>query len=374
MKFSVSSSALLKQVTQINGVIMNNPVMPILENFLFDIKDGILSITASDLQITMITALVVDTKEDASICVPAKILLETLRNLPEQPITFYIDHDSFTIELSSETGRYKLAGENAIDFPKIPTSSKGDVLTLPADVLHKAIVYTIFSTGTDELRPAMMGVLFQIGENDTTFVATDGHRLSRYKRMDVFSENTASLILPKKALNLLKSSLPNDSSTVTLSYTTSNAFFSFNNVNLICRLIDERYPDYEVVIPVSNPNSLSVQRLDFLNALKRVSIYSNKTTNQVRLKINEEEVQISAEDIDFNNEAAETIAGEYEGESIEIGFTAKYLIEMVNFLEGAQISVELMAPNKPGLLIPKRVDEGEEIMMLIMPVMLNQYV
>jgi len=374
MKFIVSSSALLKHLTQINGVIVNNPVMPILENFLFEIQDGILIITASDLQTTMTTEMAVEAQEDARICVPARILMDTLKNLPEQPVTFHVDLDTFSVELSVENGRYKLAGENAIDFPRIPLASKTDSIEMPADVLGKAITYTIFCTSNDDLRPAMMGVLFQITEDKAVFVATDGHRLVRYTREDVVSATEANLILPKKALNLLKSALPNDSSTVTISYTLSNAFFTFGNVRLICRLIDERFPDYEAVIPVSNPNIVTLQRLDFLNSLRRIQIYSNKSSNQIRLKVGADELTLSAEDTDFNNEATESVPGEYDGAPLEIGFTAKFLIEMVNNVDGNMLDFELMAPNKPGLIIPKKVEEGEAILMLIMPVMLNNYV
>jgi DNA polymerase-3 subunit beta len=374
MKFKVSSSSLLKQLIGINGVIASNPIIPILENFLFEINNGRLSVTASDLQTSMITELDVESNGNGSIAMPARILLDTLKNLPEQPVTFSIDEETYTIEISSENGRYKLAGENAVDFPKIPEVSADNSVQLPADIVLKAVTNTIFATSNDELRPAMTGVLFQLNSANSTFVASDGHRLIRYRRADVTSGASTSIIIPRKALNLLKSSLPSDSTTVTMNFNQSNAFFSFNNNRMVCRLIDERFPDYENAIPLNNPNVLTIERQELLNSLKRISIYANKTTHQVRLKISANELQISAEDLDFSNEASETLTCEYEGTPMEIGFNAKFLIEMLNNLDSNVISIELSAPNRAGLILPKKKDSNEDILMLVMPVMLNNYV
>lgn len=374
MKFIVSSSALLKQLASINGVITTNPIVPILENFLFEISEGKLKITASDLQTSMITELAVESKEAGSIAIPARILLDTLKNLPEQPVTFSIDSDTYGVELISDNGRYKLSGENATDFPKVPAVKDGDKLDLSSDVLFRAISNTIFVTSTDELRPAMTGVYLSIGESSTTFVATDGHRLVRYRRVDVASQDTNNVIVPRKALNLLKSTLPSENTNVSMELTPSNAFFSFNNVKMICRLIDERFPDYENVIPVQNPNKLSIDREEFLNSLKRISIYANKTTHQVRLKITGSVLVISAEDLDFSNEASEKLACEYGGNDMEIGFNAKFLMEMLGNLDSTTVTLEMSDPNKAGLLIPADKDANEDVLMLVMPVMLNNYV
>lgn len=374
MKFIVSSSALLKQLSGINGVITTNPVVPILENFLFEINDGKLTVTASDLQTSMISELEVEAKDSGSIAVPARILLETLKNLPEQPVTFSIDEDTYNIEISSDNGRYKLAGENATDFPKVPTVSDGDSVNLSSDVLGSAINNTIFATSNDELRPAMTGVYLNLSSTNSTFVATDGHRLIRYRRVDIASDNENSIIIPRKALNLLKSSIPSENTNVTLEFNAQNAFFRFNNIQMICRLIDERFPDYENVIPANNDNYMSINRMEFLSSLRRIAIYANKTTHQVRLKITGSELQISAEDLDFSNEANERLACEHDGEDIEIGFNAKFLIEMLNNITANEISLALSAPNRAGLILPKEKDENEDILMLVMPVMLNNYV
>lgn len=374
MKFIVSSSYLLKQLSAINGVITTNPVVPILENFLFEISGGTLSVTASDLQTSMMTELEVEAKEDGSIAIPAKILLETLRNLPEQPVTFSIDDSTYSIEINSDNGRYKLAGENATDFPKVPSVSDGYSVNISSDVLARALNNTIFATSNDELRPAMMGVYVKLDETNTTFVATDSHRLIRYRRVDVASDMGHNMIIPRKALNLLKTTLPQENTNVNMEFNASNAFFDFNHIKMICRLIDERYPDYENVIPVDNNNVMSISRGELLSSLKRIAIYANKTTHQVRLKLTGSELQISAEDLDFSNEANERLSCEHDGEDIEIGFNAKFLIEMLGNLESDKISLRLSAPNRAGILLPDDKDENEDILMLVMPVMLNNYV
>ncbi len=374
MKFIVSSSALLKHLSSINGVVTTNPVVPILENFLFEIKEGKLTVTASDLQTSMMTVIDVEAKEDGQIAVPAKILMETLKNLPEQPVTFTIDNDSYSVEISSDNGRYKLAGENATDFPKIPTVSNATTVEMSTEVLSSAIANTIFATSNDELRPAMTGVYVNLSETNTTFVATDGHRLIRYRRVDVASEDGSAIIIPRKALNLLKSTLPSENTSVTVEFNASNAYFKFNNIKMICRLIDERFPDYENVIPADNSNLMTIDRMDLVSSLKRIAIYANKTTHQVRLKLTGSELLISAEDLDFSNEANERLSCEHNGEDIEIGFNAKFLIEMLTNLVSREVTLMFSAPNRAGLIVPKDKDENEDILMLVMPVMLNNYV
>lgn len=374
MKFIVSSSYLLKQLSDINGVITTNPVVPILENFLFEINDGNLTVTASDLQTSMITELQVEAKEDGSIAIPARILLETLRNLPEQPVTFSIDSNTYSIEINSDNGRYKLAGENATDFPKIPTVSDGYTVNISSEVLGKAINNTIFATSNDELRPAMTGVYIKLDDTNATFVATDSHRLIRYRRVDVAADMGHSMIVPRKALTLLKATLPSELTNVNLEFNTSNAFFNFNNVKMICRLIDERFPDYENVIPLDNNNAVVIKKDELLNSLKRIAIYANKTTHQVRLKVTGSELMVSAEDLDFSNEANERLACEHDGEDIEIGFNAKFLVEMLGNIDSEEITLKLSAPNKAGIVTPNEKDEEEDILMLVMPVMLNNQV
>ena len=374
MKFIVNSSYLLKQLSNINGVITTNPVVPILENFLFEIDKTSLTVTASDLQTSMITEITIESKEKGSIAVPARILLDTLKNLPDQPVTFSVDESTYSIEISSDNGRYKLAGENATDFPKVPAVSNDFSATLSSEVLARAVNNTIFATSSDELRPAMTGVYVNLGEKNTTFVATDGHRLVRYRRTDIKSESGNSIIIPRKALNLLKATLPTENTDVSIDFNMANAFFKFGNIRMICRLIDERFPDYENVIPSQSTIKMTISRTELLGSLKRISIYANKTTHQVRLKITGSELLVSAEDLDFSNEANERLSCEHEGEDIEIGFNAKFLVEMLTNLDTDQIRLNMSAPNKAGVIVPAEKDKSEDILMLVMPVMLNQYV
>ena len=373
MNFIVSSSYLLKNLNSISGVITSNPVVPILENVLFEIEGGNLLITASDLQTSVMVELQVESKENGSVAIPAKILIETLKNLPEQPVTFSIDDQNYNIEINSDNGRYKLAGENSADFPKVPGVNDGYSSDINSEILNSAISNTIFSTSTDELRPAMTGVFFKLSSTGCTFVSTDGHRLVKYIRTDIKGDEVDhDMILPRKSLNLLKSILPTDkSSDIKLDFNASNAYFSFENIKMVCRLIDERYPDYDNVIPSDNSNTVTITKSELLGSLKRISIYANKTTNQVRFKISGSEILISAEDLDFSNEANERISCEHDGDDIEIGFNAKFLIEMLSNIESEKVMLKLSEPNRAGLLIPEDINDNEDITMLVMPVMLN---
>lgn len=373
MRFIVSTSTLLKQLQAVSGALSSSTVLPILENFLFQIKDGNLTISATDLQTSMTTSLPVETQENGRIAIPSRILLDTLKSLPEQPVTFSVDDKTFAIEIKAGDGNYKLSGENGEDFPKIPVVENASSVNLSASVLAEAINKTIFAVSNDELRPAMTGVYCQLSPQHFTFVATDAHKLVRYRRKDAHSQTSTSFIMPKKALNLLKSSLPSEDVNVSIEYNNTSAFFKFGNINLVCRLIDERYPDYDAVIPLNNPNKLTIDRLSFLGSLSRVAIYANKTTHQVRLKINGNELNISSEDIDFSNEAHEKLNCQYEGEDIEIGFNARFLIEMLKNLNCEEVSLEMSTPNRAGLLLPQGGDENEDVLMLVMPVMLNSY-
>lgn len=370
MKFSVPSSTLLKQLQIASGAIGSNPVLPILEDFLFTIEGRNLTIAATDLETSIITSLEVNADTNGKVAIPAKILLDTLKELPAQPVTFNVNMENYGIEITSSYGKYRLAGENGDDFPNIPEPDSVDTVTVPNTVLTQAISKTIFATSNDELRPAMTGVFLQVDFNKLTFVATDAHKLVKYSFNKVKSEVSTSFIIPKKALNLLKGAI-SGSGDATLAFNKANAFFSFDNVQMICRLIDARYPDYNAVIPVDNPNLLTLSRKDFQNSLKRIAIYANKTTNQVILNINDSSLTISAQDLDFANEATEQMNCTYDGDQLTIGFNAKFLIEMLNVMESDEVKIELSSPTRAGILLPTENEEGEEILMLVMPVMLS---
>ena len=370
MKFSVSSSDLLKKLQIAAGAIGSNPVLPILEDFLFSITDNTLSITTSDLETTIRTSLEVTAEGDGVVAVPAKILLDTLKELPQQPVTFQIDKTNFGVEITSAYGKYRLAGENGQDFPKAPEADSVDQIVLPSDTIQQAISKTIFATSNDELRPAMTGVFLEVDFNHLTFVSTDAHKLVKYSFKNVASEVSTSFIIPKKALNLLKNALGN-AGELKLSFNKSNAFFEGDNITLICRLIDARYPDYNAVIPADSPNQMVINRRDFQNSLKRIAIYANKTTNQVILNINEGSLTVSAQDLDFSNEATEQLTCTYGGEPMTIGFNAKFLIEMLTVLESDEVELNLSTPTRAGILKPVDELEDEDILMLVMPVMLS---
>lgn len=373
MKFIVSSSTLLKQLQSISGALNSSNTLPILDNFLFDVNEQEMVVSASDLETTMSTRISLEKGDTAgSVAVPAKLLLDTLKTFPEQPLTFTVDDKTFGIEIASNNGKFKLSGQNGEEFPKIPEVEAPSKLELDSGILFNAINKTIFATGNDELRPVMSGVFFQLSSENMIFVATDAHKLVRYTRTDIKSDKAASYIMPKKPLNLLKNLLSSLDAPVNIEYNDTNAFFQVDNVSLICRLIDGKYPNYDAVIPKENPNRMTIDRMSFLNSIKRVSIFSNKTTYQVRLKITGSELNISAEDLDYANEASERLTCQYDGEDIEIGFNSRFILDMLNNLETDQIVLEMSAPNRAGILLPAGdTDEHEDILMLVMPVMLN---
>lgn len=370
MKFIVNTNQLLQKLQSISGTIVSKPVIPILDHFLFDIAGNKLTITGTDLETSMSTSLEVQSDEDVRIAVPSKMCMETLKALPNQPVTFTLDGSNNSIELKSEFGRYKLVGQNADDFPKVPESTAENSFTMPADALSSSITQTIFASGNDELRLSLTGVFVQLHQDNAVFVATDANRLVKVVRNDVKPGVETNFILPKKALNLLKTSLPQDSTETKVDFNESNAFFTFGDVSLICRLIDERYPDYKAVIPTDNPNTLTLNRQDFLNSVKRISIFGNKTTNQINVKITGSELTIYAEDLDLSNEAVERLGCDYLGEDMEIGFNSKLLVEMLQNLNTPEIIIELSTPSRAGIILPSENVDDEDLQMLIMPMMI----
>jgi len=371
MKFIVSSSALLKQLQHIAGVINANTVLPILEDFLFEVEKNKLTVVATDLETVMRVQLDVEAKDTGRVCIPAKILIDSLKNLPEQPLTFNIDKN-FGIEITSDNGKYKVMGENPDNFPKEPAGDDTTSFKMSASALVTAINKTLFATSNDDLRPAMTGVYFELDPKGLQFVATDAHRLVKYKRKDVSCPKTDSFIVPRKPLNLLKAAIPAVDDEITLSYNSNHLFVKHGTTQMSCRLIDARFPDYKVVIPADNPYRLTVVKSDFQSALRRVSVFSNKSTNQVALNISGSELQLAAQDIDFSFEGNERMKCQYNGEDLVIAFNARFLIEMLNAADSDEVNLELSTPTKAGLIKPGEQDQEEELLMLVMPLMLNQ--
>ncbi|MBQ3709434.1 MAG: DNA polymerase III subunit beta [Bacteroidales bacterium] len=374
MKFIVSSLKLLKSLQALSGVIGSNNTLPILDDFLFQLSDSGLKITVSDLETTMTVNVTPDVMEGAGeVTIPARILLDIMKNFPDVPVTVNVAEDTLAVVLNAGEGQYKLSGHKSDEFPQVPVMEDTSVWEIPADVLARGFEKTVFATGNDEIRPIMSGVLMEMKEKYLTFVATDAHKLVRYRRTDIRSDVQASFIMPKKPINQLKNILGGlGDEPVKIEFNRTNASYEFGDYKLVCRLIEGHYPNYEAVIPANNPNQLVIDRQLFLSAIRRVAVFSSKATHQVRFKIAGQEILLTAEDIDFYNEAKERLACSYTGDDIEIGFNSRFFQEMLNNLDTSEVRLEMSAPNRAGILIPVNNETaGEDILMLLMPVMLN---
>lgn len=372
MRFIVTSTALLKNLQQISGVISANTVLSVLEDFLFELKGNTLTLTATDLETMMRVEMDVnDANGDGRICIPSKILMDYLKNLPEQPITFSVSEKDLSIEMSSDVGKYKIGGEKADDFPKEPAPGETTNFTLSSMAMIESINNTLFAVSNDTLRPAMTGVYFEMAKDKLTFVSTDAHRLVKFSRTDINCPKEEGFIVPKKPLQQLRATLPSDDSALEISYNSSHMFVKSEKLSMSCRLIDARFPDYKAVVPTDNPYKLSINRNDFISALRRVSIFANKTTNQVVLEINGNSVTLSAQDIDFSYEGKETLTCQYNGEDMKIAFNAKLMVEMLGNMAGDEIEVDLSTPTRAGIFKPTEKAENEDILMLLMPLMVG---
>ncbi len=373
MKFIVSSQQLAKNLQSISGILTSSSTIPIIQNFLFSIKDESLTVTATDLETTMSATIPLSKVEgEGLVAVPSKMLLETLKSLPDVPCIFNIDDDTLSIEITANEGVYRLSGFWGDDFPKVPEIEDAKNTEINSSIIKNAVAKTLFAVGNDDMRIAMTGVLCELSPENITFVSTDAHKLVRYRRTDGKNDETVSFIIPKKPINQLKNTLPEEETIVKIEYSEKNVHFTFGNFNLIARLIDGKYPNYEAVIPLDNPNILTIERLLLLNSLRRVTIYANQTTLQVRLKVENNLITLTAEDVDFSNLAIEKIPCSYDGENMELGFNARFLQDMVNNIDTAEIRIEMSEPNKAVLLFPQNnPNEAEELTMLIMPVLIN---
>jgi DNA polymerase-3 subunit beta len=377
MKFIINSLLFSKQIQSISGVITNNNTVPIINCFLFHLDENLLTIRATDLETTLVTKIEVESgrlEGLSDIAVPSKLLIDILKSLDDVPLTFSVDDATYGINITSGEGKYRLAGKNPETFPNMPEVRETEVLTVPSGALINAISKTSFAASTDEMRPQMGGIYCDITPENTTFVATDAHKLVRYRRTDIHSDNPTSFILPRKPITMLRNILAaqKEEMDVTVEYNNTNAFFTFENFYIICRLVDGKYPNYDAAIPKDNPNKLTVDRNSFLNTLRRVGLFANQDSHQVRLSIQERELVVSAEDLEFSNDASEKLPCQYEGEPMEIGFNAKFLTEMVSNIESEQILIEMSHPSRAGIIFPITEEENspENILMLVMPVML----
>ena len=379
MKFIVNSQQLLKQLQSLSGVLTSNNTMPIINCFHFHLEEGKLTLKTTDLSTTLVSHMPVETgRMDAAeeVAIPSKMLLDILKTFDDVPLTFDINQSNFSIVIASGSGEYSLAGMDAATYPTMPTSEKTSSVVIGSNALVDAINKTVFATSNDEMHQQMSGIFCEMTPEGITFVATDAHKLVRYRRKDVSSNESTSFILPKKPIIIVKNILASrkEDNEVTVEYNNTNLFITFDNFYIVCRLVDGRYPNYEAAIPKDNPNKLIIDRLSFLNTLKRVSIFASEATRQVRLSIGADKMEISAEDAEFFNKANETIPCQYEGDPMDIGFNAKFLTEMISNLDSEQVLVELSHPSRAGIIFPyyseENTEKSDDILMLVMPVML----
>ena len=373
MKFNVSSSKLFSQLQAVSRVINNKNALPILDDVLFDLVGNELRLTASDGETTIRTSVEVENVEGTGkVASAAKLLLETLKEFSEQPLAFTIDEQNFAVSMVSQNGTYSFVGVNGNEYPEMPNAEDdARQIALPANVLQSAIEKTIFCTADDDLRPVMNGIFFDIAEDKVTMVATDAHRLVRYTNTSVQAGAAANFILPKKPASLLKNLLAKADEEVKVTFGTKNARFEFGSTIVVCRQIEGRFPNYNAVIPQGNQNIVTVDRQTIINACKRVAVFANNGTAQLRLALSENQIKISAQDIDFSTSAEETIACNYSGMPMAIGFKAPFFIEILQAVASNDVLIRLADPARAGLILPSEEQENQELLMLLMPMLLN---
>lgn len=372
MKFIVSSGELQKALQTVSGVISSSQSRPILENYLFDLSENVLQITASDGETTLMTSLEVKSEDGGKFAVPARIFQDFVKTYGEQPLTLSVkeseEGNGSLLEILDEKDNFAVALDNAEDYPELAEFDAAQKVTIPAGVLAEALSNTLFATSNDSLRPVMTGVLFQFKEDETNFVSTDSHRLVVYKRTDLIAE-PMEFIMPKKPLSIFRSILSSSNEDVVIEFNENMAKFTFGNNIWICRLIDGKYPNYSAVIPKENPNTLTINRMLLLQAIRRASILSSKSTSQVRFKLSGNILHLHAEDTEYSNKADMQIPCEYDGDDINIGFSSKFLTEMLAVLSSEDITIKMSMPNRPGIVEPlDGLEEEEHILMLSMPV------
>ena len=374
MKFEVSSTRLFAQLQTLSRVIAPKPSIPVLGGILFELHENILTLTASDSEITIRTSVIVDAFEgEGKVVFGGKLLVDTLKEFSEQPLSFIIDDQNFKLIIKSQNGNYSFVGINGNEYPEIaemPAESRQ--MQIPAHILLDGINQTIYCTADDELRPVMNGINVDMMEDRIVLVATDAHRLVRFSDMTVKTAEPTSFILPKKPANLLKNVLTKEDSDIQMSFDSKTIRFEFGSTLIICRQIEGRFPNYNAVIPQNNQNKVIVDRQTLVNACKRVAVFSSPGTGLIKLSLEENSMKISAQDIDFSTSAEETIACSYNGMPMAIGFKAPFLIELLSAVSSAEVMFELADPARAGLILPAEAQENEETLMLLMPMLLNE--
>ena len=373
MKFTVSSSALLSLLATTGKAISNKNTLPILDYFLLELKDGDLTVTTSDLETTLVGHLQVDNVErEGVIAAPAKLMLDSLKEFPEMPLEFDVNDTTWEIKVKWASGSLSIPGASAVSYPAVQgVGAEHKEILMDVDMLISGINKTIFATADDELRPVMNGVYFNFEEGKVTFVATDAHKLVKCQAEHA-SDITSSFILPKKPANLLRNLLAKEEAPVEVSFDAKNVTFSLENFNLVCRLIEGNYPNYNAVIPAANPNKVLIDRVEFVNGIKRVAVCSNPSTNLIRMDIANNKVNLTAQDIDFSVSANETISCSYDGQPVTIGFKSTFLVEILSNIDTPTVVVELADSTRAGVFKPVSEDNtSAQTLMLLMPMMIN---
>ncbi|KAA6344288.1 DNA polymerase III subunit beta [termite gut metagenome] len=373
MNFNISSTLLFGRLQALSRVISSKNSLPILDCFLFRIEDSVLSITAADSETMMVTTVSVNSStENGAFAVAAKTILDALKELPEQPLDFIVDLETYAIIVKYQNGVYSLMGQNADEYPQeVLVGDDAVRLNINGQVLMGSINRTLFATADDELRPVMNGVYFDITAEDITIVASDGHKLVRYKIVGARGSGQAAFILPKKPASLLKSLLPKELGEIEIMFDQRNAVFTLENYSMVCRLIEGRYPNYNSVIPQNNPYKLTIDRQQLLGALRRVSIFSSQGSSLIKLRLQENLMTVSAQDIDFSTSAEEVLICQYTGSEMNIGFKSSFLIEILSNLSASEVVIELADPSRAGIVLPIEQEDNENLLMLLMPMMLN---
>ncbi len=375
MKFVVSSTELLARLQSVSRVISSKNTLPILDNFLLQISEGSLCITASDLETTMRTSLSLDNVDgEGTIAIDAKRLTDILKEFPEQPLIFEINNDSMAVDILSDNGKFSVMGQSGNEYPEMQrlNESASTRVSMPGQTLLKGIQKTLFATADDELRPVMNGISVTVAPEGATFAASDAHKLVRYRNQNINCNNKASFILAKKPANMLKNILPKEDGDIQLQFDDKNAYFIMKDYEMICRLVDGQYPNYETIIPTNNPNKLTITRADLVNTLKRVSVFASQASNLIKLELKNSQVMVSAQDIDFSISAYEKIGAQYDGEEMSIGFKSAFLVEILNAMGSENVVFELSDPSRAGIILPlEKESDQEDELMLLMPMMIN---
>lgn len=373
MRLTISSTALASRLSALSKVFNSKNSMPILDCYLFEVSGGMLTITASDSENVMTTSIQLDAADgDGTFAVNNRTILDAVRELPEQPLTLDVEMGTYAIKVIYMNGMYNFTGQAGDDFPKPQMPADGSTTVIvEGKTLVGDISRSLFATANEELRPVMNGIYFDMTPDALAIVASDGHKLVRTLNKNIKTTTPTAFILPKKPATLLKGVLPKNDEEVVIRFDGRNASMTFDNGTLTCRLIEGRYPNYNSVIPQNNPNRLTIDRLTLLGVIRRVLPFASDSSQQVRLHIEPGKAVISSEDIDFYTSAKEEITCDYDGNPMDIGFKGTSLTEILSNLECEEVVLQLADPSRPCLVVPTQQPENEDVLMLIMPMLLN---